>query len=85
MKQIFSPTDKNNIHLSSENACEWVVGVDDMTKLSYEETCKELQKMQILENGPIPPLPSHAPRYDDEELSGTQHQEKSLMVGDPNT
>jgi len=37
---------------------------------SYEDSCRELQRLQILEEGEIPPLPSQSPRLDDEEPFG---------------
>jgi uncharacterized protein YjbI with pentapeptide repeats len=39
-------------------------------KLSYEDSCRILQRQQIIEDGVIPPLPPQSPRYDDEEPLG---------------
>lgn len=39
-------------------------------RLSYEESCRRLQKAGHLEEGPIPPLPDHLPRHDDPEPLG---------------
>ncbi len=35
-------------------------------RLSYEDSCRALQRQQIMEDGDIPPLPQQPPRYDDE-------------------
>jgi uncharacterized protein YjbI with pentapeptide repeats len=35
-------------------------------RLSYEESCRALQKAQIIETGDVPPLPQGPPRHDDE-------------------
>jgi hypothetical protein len=37
-------------------------------RLSYEESCRELQKQHLLDPGEMPPLPHRPPRYDDETL-----------------
>lgn len=37
-------------------------------RLSYEESCRALQRAQIIDEGEIPPLPERSPRYDDEVL-----------------
>jgi uncharacterized protein YjbI with pentapeptide repeats len=39
-------------------------------RLSYVESCRELQKLGYLEKGLIPPMPHHLPRYDDPEPLG---------------
>jgi uncharacterized protein YjbI with pentapeptide repeats len=39
-------------------------------RLSYEGSCRELQRQKILDEGEIPPLPQQQPRYDDEEPLG---------------
>jgi len=39
-------------------------------KLSYEDSCRTLQRQQVIEQGDIPPLPRQSPRYDDEEPLG---------------
>ena len=39
-----------------------------MKRLDYEESCRALQKLGLLEAGDIPPLGQGPPRYDDEEL-----------------
>lgn len=38
-----------------------------MPRLSYEKSCRALQKQKLLEPGDVPPLPRQPPRYDDEE------------------
>jgi uncharacterized protein YjbI with pentapeptide repeats len=37
-------------------------------RLSYADSCRELQRLQVIDEGDIPPLPHRAPRHDDEEL-----------------
>lgn len=37
-------------------------------RLTYEDSCRELQKMGLLDAGEIPPLLQRPPRHDDEEL-----------------
>ena len=37
-----------------------------MRRLSYEDSCRALQKLQLLEPGEIPALPGERPRDDDE-------------------
>jgi len=37
-------------------------------RLSYDDSCRALQREQIIEDGDIPPMPDHPPREDDEEL-----------------
>ena len=39
-------------------------------RLSYEDSCRALQRQQIIEDGDIPPLPQQPPRYDDEDPLG---------------
>jgi uncharacterized protein YjbI with pentapeptide repeats len=39
-----------------------------MKRLSYEESCRRLQQLGLLDAGEIPPLAHRPPRYDDEEL-----------------
>jgi uncharacterized protein YjbI with pentapeptide repeats len=39
------------------------------SRLSYEESCRRLQKQYLDENS-IPPIPDHLPQYDDEEPLG---------------
>lgn len=34
-------------------------------RLSYEESCRALQRQEIIEAGDVPPLPARSPRYDD--------------------
>jgi uncharacterized protein YjbI with pentapeptide repeats len=41
-------------------------------RLSYEDSCRELQQNGWLDAGDIPPLPSRQPRYDDPEPLGVQ-------------
>lgn len=38
-----------------------------MSRLSYEDSCRALQKQGLLETDEVPPLPPGPPRYDDEE------------------
>ena len=40
------------------------------TRLSYEESCKLLQRLGYLKEGAIPPVPDHRPQFDDEEPLG---------------
>ncbi len=42
------------------------------TRASYEESCRELQRLGWLKPGPIPPLPSKRPCYDDPEPLGVE-------------
>lgn len=37
-------------------------------RLSYDESCRALQRDQIIDAGDIPPLPQRSPRHDDEVL-----------------
>jgi uncharacterized protein YjbI with pentapeptide repeats len=37
-------------------------------RLSYEVSCRHLQRRQIIDDGPIPPLPDKPPRHDDKVL-----------------
>jgi uncharacterized protein YjbI with pentapeptide repeats len=37
-----------------------------MPRLSYEDSCRVLQKRQLIEPGEIPPLPDGPPHHDDE-------------------
>lgn len=39
-----------------------------MKRLDYEESCRALQKLGLLDEGDIPPLSHRPPKYDDEEL-----------------
>lgn len=39
-------------------------------RLSYEESCRRLQKAGHLDEGPLPPLPDRLPQYDDPEPLG---------------
>jgi uncharacterized protein YjbI with pentapeptide repeats len=39
-------------------------------RLPYTESCQQLQKAGHLEQGPIPPIPTHLPHYDDSEPLG---------------
>ncbi len=39
-------------------------------RLSYEDSCRQLQRLGYLEEGELPPLPDHRPLYDDEEPLG---------------
>lgn len=39
-----------------------------MSRLSYEDSCRALQDLQIIDSGDIPPLPLQSPRYDDDAL-----------------
>jgi BTB/POZ domain-containing protein KCTD9 len=39
-------------------------------RLTYAESCRELQKAGHLEQGPVPPIPNHLPRHDDPEPLG---------------
>ncbi len=39
-------------------------------RLSYEDSCRVLQQLGALDDGPIPPMPAHRPRPDDEEPLG---------------
>ena len=38
-------------------------------RLSYEESCKHLQKMGAIDEGAIPPLPNRSPQHDDDDIS----------------
>jgi BTB/POZ domain-containing protein KCTD9 len=39
-------------------------------RLTYAESCRELQKAGHLEQGSVPPIPDHLPRYDDPDPLG---------------
>ena len=39
-----------------------------LKRLTFEESCRELQKLQLLDAGEIPPLLQRPPRHDDEDL-----------------
>jgi uncharacterized protein YjbI with pentapeptide repeats len=39
-------------------------------RLSYDESCRLLQKLGYLDTGKIPPMPGHLPQYDDREPLG---------------
>jgi uncharacterized protein YjbI with pentapeptide repeats len=39
-------------------------------RLSYDESCRLLQKLGYLDSGKIPPMPAHLPQYDDREPLG---------------
>jgi len=39
-------------------------------RLTYAESCRQLQKAGHLEQGPVPPIPNHLPQYDDPEPLG---------------
>lgn len=39
-----------------------------MPRLSYEDSCRALQKLQLIDSGEIPPLPYRPPRHDDETI-----------------
>jgi BTB/POZ domain-containing protein KCTD9 len=45
---------------------------DGQMRKTYEESCKELQRMGWLRAGSTPPLPSRRPRYDDPEPLGVE-------------
>ena len=38
-------------------------------RLSYEKSCKQLQKMGVIAEGAIPPLPDRSPQHDDDDIS----------------
>src|SRR5579871_3872310 len=38
------------------------------TRLSYEDSCRLLQPLEVIEQGKIPPLPGRPPRHDDKIL-----------------
>ena len=39
-----------------------------MPRLPYEDSCRKLQALQLIDPGDIPPLPERRPRHDDELL-----------------
>ena len=41
-----------------------------MKRMTFEESCRELQKLQLLDADEIPTLLQRPPRHDDEELGG---------------
>jgi uncharacterized protein YjbI with pentapeptide repeats len=51
------------------------------SRLSYEDSCKVLQKNYI-DSGHIPPLPSRIPRYDDPEPTGVSLFRTFIGEGD---
>src|SRR4051812_44213702 len=38
-------------------------------RLSYDDSCRELQSQQLLDEGAIPPMPERPPRHDNEVLA----------------
>jgi len=44
----------------------------EWTRRSYEESCRELQRLGWLKPDSIPPLPTRRPRYDDPEPLGVE-------------
>jgi BTB/POZ domain-containing protein KCTD9 len=50
-------------------------------RLSYEESCKFLQRLGYLVGGSIPPMPDHRPQYDDEEPLGVSFF-RTAVTGD---
>ena len=48
------------------------------SRLSYAESCKQLQELGLVDQGPIPPLPNHLPRYDDPGPLGVSFFKTSL-------
>jgi uncharacterized protein YjbI with pentapeptide repeats len=51
-------------------------------RLSYEESCKLLQGHGYLDDGTIPPVPDHRPRFDDEEPLGVSFFRTFVCDGD---
>ena len=51
-------------------------------RLTYEESCRALQRLGHLQEGAIPPLPDHRPRYDDEGPLGVNFFRTSVRDGD---
>ncbi len=39
-----------------------------MPRATYEDSCRLLQEQNIIDDGPLPPLPSATPRHDDDVL-----------------
>ena len=51
---------------------------------SYEKSCKQLQKMGVIAEEAIPPLPDRSPRHDDNDISsGLRLFRAWLGSGDP--
>jgi BTB/POZ domain-containing protein KCTD9 len=48
--------------------CARTGGMMQTSRLDYEESCRQLQKLGYLEPGQLPPMPERLPRYDDESL-----------------
>ena len=51
-------------------------------RLAYEDSCRLLQSLGYLEEGAIPPIPDHRPRYDDEEPLGVAFFRTLVAQGD---
>ncbi len=51
-------------------------------RLSFEESCRLLQRSGSLEEGAIPPVPSHRPQFDDEKPLGVSFFRTFVGEGD---
>lgn len=51
-------------------------------RLSYEDSCKLLQRLGYLDDGAVPPMPDHRPQYDDEEPLGVSFFRTFVGEGD---
>jgi BTB/POZ domain-containing protein KCTD9 len=54
----------------------------NVVRLSYEDSCRLLQRLGYLEEGAIPPMPDHRPQYDDEEPLGVSFFRTFVGDGD---
>ena len=49
---------------------------------SYEATCELLQEYGLLEEGSVPPIPSHTPRFDDKKPLGVSFFRECIEDGE---
>lgn len=71
------PPDENFVDMISRRAvltcflcCLAPFGVASTKRKSYQVSCLILQRMGLIDKGPLPPLPNHRPNYDDAEPLG---------------
>jgi BTB/POZ domain-containing protein KCTD9 len=55
---------------------------EEVVRLSYEDSCRLLQRRGYLDEGAVPPMPNHRPQCDDEEPLGVCFFRTSVGEGD---
>lgn len=56
-------------------------GSQRQARISYEESCRALQRLGYIGDGALPPLPDHRPRHDDDEPLGVEFFRTAVSEG----